>query len=79
MYLKDNMQNQRIYELYTDDEKAKYSSKPNDILKSAENFYEKLYFKTQPPKLLLLNFLAKFITKPKSKMKNFTFVKLKFL
>ena len=30
-------------ELYTGDKKSKYSSNPNDILKSAKNFDEKLY------------------------------------
>ena len=43
MYLKDNMQNQIISELYNDnkksadDKKTKYSSNPNDILKSTKN------------------------------------------
>ena len=78
-YLKGNMQNQTMSELYTDDKKTKYSSNPNDILKSAENFYEKLYTKRQPPKLLLLKFLAKFITETKYQMNNFTFVRLNFL
>ena len=31
-----NMQNQTISELYTDDNKSKYSSNPTDILKSAK-------------------------------------------
>ena len=35
-YLKDNMQNQTIFELYTDDNKSKYSSNTKDILKSAK-------------------------------------------
>ena len=30
------MQNQTIFELYTDDDKSKYSSNPKDILKSAK-------------------------------------------
>ena len=79
MCLKDDMQNQVISELYTDDKKAKHSSNSNDILKSAENFYEKLCTKREPPKLLLLNFLAKLITERKSQMNNFTFVRLTFL
>ena len=41
MYWEDNMQNRTISELYTNDKKTKYSSNPNDILKSAKNFYEK--------------------------------------
>ena len=40
---RQNMQNQTISELYTDVEKSKFSSNPNDILKSAKNFYENLY------------------------------------
>ena len=39
------MQNQTIFELYTDDNKSKYSSNPNDILKSAKTNYKKLYIK----------------------------------
>ena len=79
MYLKENMQNQTISELYTDDKKTTYSSNPNAFLKSAKNLYEKLYTKKQPPKLPLLNFLAKFLTEWKSQIKNFTVAGLKFL
>ena len=35
-------QNQTIFELYTDDNKLKYSSNPKDILKSAKKNYKKL-------------------------------------
>ena len=42
------MQNQAISELYADDKKTKYSSNPNDILKSGKNFCEKSYTKRQP-------------------------------
>ena len=73
------MQNQTMSELYTDDKKTKYSSNPNDILKSAKNFYEKLYTKRQPPNLGLLTFYSSFLTEIKSKMNNFTSVILKFL
>ena len=45
MYLKDIMQNKKNSELYTNDKKTKYSSRPSDILKSAQKFYEKLYTK----------------------------------
>ena len=41
MYWEDNMQIRTISELYTNDKKTKYSSNPNDILKSAKIFYEK--------------------------------------
>ena len=66
MRLKDNMPNQTISELNTDDKKTKYFGNPNDIHKSTKNFYEKLYSKRQPPKLHLLNFLARFLTERKS-------------
>ena len=36
--MKQNIQNQTISELYTDDKKSKYSSNSNDILNSAKNF-----------------------------------------
>ena len=39
-----NMKNQTIFELYTDDNKSKYSSNPKDILKSAKKIM-KLYTK----------------------------------
>ena len=38
------MKNQAIFELYTDDNKSKYSSNPKDILKSAKKVM-KLYTK----------------------------------
>ena len=37
--------NKTIFELYTDNDKSKYSSNPKDILKSAKHFHEKLYTK----------------------------------
>ena len=43
---RQNMQHQTISELYTDDNKSKYSSNPKDILKSAKTFYKKLYKET---------------------------------
>ena len=41
--MKQNIQNETVSELYTDHKKSKYSSNPNDVLKSAENFNEKRY------------------------------------
>ena len=32
------MQNQTIFQVYTDNNKSKYSSNPKDILKSAKKF-----------------------------------------
>ena len=41
---RQNMKNQTIFELYTDNNKSKYSSNPKDILKSAKKIM-KLYTK----------------------------------
>ena len=38
---RQNMQNQKISEFYTDDNKSKRFSNPKDILKSAKKIYEK--------------------------------------
>lgn len=64
---------EKSYESYTNDQKINYSSNPKDILKSDENFHEKLYRKRQSPKLSLLNFLAKFLIEKKIKINNFIF------
>ena len=39
---RQNMKNQTIFELFTDDNKSKYSSNPKDILKSV-NFHRCYY------------------------------------
>ena len=51
MYLKDNMGNKTISELYTDAKKLKHSSNPNNILKSAKNFIK--IFSNEPPPIFL--------------------------
>ena len=56
------MQNQTISEVYIDDDNSDCSSNPKDMLKSEKTFYEKLTLKRKFPKLLLLNFLTKFLT-----------------
>ena len=48
------MQTQTIFELYTDDDKSKYSRNPKDILTSAKNIYIYIYIyiykkKIKPP------------------------------
>ena len=48
------MQNQTIFELYTDDNKSKYSSNPKDILKSEKKIM-KNSTPSELPQLLLLN------------------------
>ena len=55
------MQNQTIFGSYTDANKLKYSSNPKHILKSAKKIM-KISTTSKPPQLLLLNFLAKFLT-----------------
>ena len=40
---RQNLKNQTVFELYTDDNKSKYSSNPKDILKSPEKNYETLH------------------------------------
>ena len=62
-----NMQNQTIFELYTDDNKSKQFSNPTDILKSAQ----KIMKKSTPSKLsqlLQLNFLEKLLIERKCLM-----------
>ena len=72
------MKNQTIFELYTDDNKSKYSSNPKDILKSAK----KIMKKSTPSELsqmLLLNLFGKFQTERKYLMNILIFVRLKYL
>ena len=48
-----------ISELYTDDNKWKYFSDPNNIFKSAKKYYEKLYTKVTASKAAASKFLSK--------------------
>ena len=60
--------NQTISELYTDDNKSKYSSNPIDIFKSAkkeEKSYEKLYTKETTSKAPTTEFLCKISNRKK--------------
>ena len=75
---RQNMQNQTTFNLYTDDNKSKYPSNPKDILRSTKSFMKN----STPSKLaqlLLLNFLAKFLTERKYLMKTLIFARRKFL
>ena len=60
---KQNLQNQTMSELFTDDDKQKYSRNPSDIFKPAKKIMKHFTPMKQLPKRLLLNFLAKFLTK----------------
>ena len=73
------MQNQTISELYTDDNKLKYSSNPKGIIKSAKTFMKNFTPRIQLPKLLLLNFSAKFPTERKYIINDLSFVGQKSL
>ena len=45
---RQNLQNQTISDLYTDDNKSNYSSNPKDIFNSVKRIYEKLSVKEAP-------------------------------
>ena len=54
---RQNMQNQTISDLYTDDNKSKFSCNPKDIVKSEKKILKNIT-SSKIPQLLLLNFLA---------------------
>ena len=56
---RQNLQNQTRSELYTNDNKSKYSSNPKDIFKSEKLFYQKLYTKYTNSKAASTKFLSK--------------------
>ena len=64
--MKQNMQNQTKSELYTDNKKWKYSSNPNDILKSARNYFEKIYIKETTSKSTIAEFFSKISNRKKN-------------
>ena len=74
-----NLQYQTISALYTDGNKPKYSNNSMDICKSAKNFMKLFTPRRQPPKLLLLSFLARFLPERKCLINNLTFVRRKYL
>ena len=57
---RQNLQCQRISELYADDDKLKHSRNPKDIFKSAKNNFEKLYTKDTASKASSTKLLVKF-------------------
>ena len=57
--MKQNMQNQTIYDLYTDHKKSKYPSNP----KSEKNYYEKLYIKETTSKASTAELTAELFSK----------------
>ena len=70
------MQNQTIFELYTDDNKSKYSSNPKEILKSTKNIYENLYTK-QTSTAAATEFLSKILNRNKISNQNFNLCETK--
>ena len=68
---RQNMQNQTISELYTDDKKSKFSSNPEDILKSANKIYENLYTRKKVSKSATNKLLNKIPLKKKISKEHF--------
>ena len=66
MYLKDNMQNQTFFKLYNDDKK--YTSNPNNILKSAEKLLWKTLHQDMTSKTVTSDLLIKIPNSKKSKI-----------
>ena len=76
------MQNQTISELYADDNKSKYSRNRKNILKSAKQFYGKLYTKEITFKAATTEFLSKIPSRLLIRfflMKNLTFAGRKYI
>ena len=74
------MKNETKFELYTDDNKSKYSCNLKDILKSAKK--KKIMRSSTPselPQLLQLTLFAKVLTERKYLMKTLIFLRLKYL
>ena len=62
---RQNLQNQATSELYTDDNKSKYSFNSEDIFKYSEKIYEKLYTKKTTSKAATTNFFSKICNRRK--------------
>ena len=74
---RQNLQNQTISELYTDDNNSKHSSNPKDIFKSAKKFYETLYTKETTSKAATTKFLSKIPKRKKIPNKQFNICEAK--
>ena len=68
---RQNMQNQTISELYTDVKKSKFSSNPEDILKSEKKIYENLYTRKKVSKSATNKLLNKIPLKKKISKEHF--------
>ena len=77
---RQELQNQKIFELYTDDNKTKYFSNHKEILKSAKTIYGTLHTNETTFKAATTEFfLAKFLIKAKDLINNLTFVRRKYI
>ena len=72
------MQNETIFELYTYDNKSKYSGNPKGILKSGKKNVKNPK-PSKLPQLLLLNVLGKLLTERKYLINTLIFVRRKYL
>ena len=62
---RQHLQNQAIYEWYTDDNKSKCCSNPKDIFKSGKQIYLNLYIKETTSKSATNDFLSKIAKRKK--------------
>ena len=76
---RQNLQNESLSDLYTDDNKSKYSSNLRRFYEFWKIFMKNFTARRQLPKLLLMVFLAKFLTERKYLMNSLTFVRQKSL
>ena len=74
---RQNMKNQTISELYTEENKSKYSSNPKDILKSAKKIYEELQTMETTSKAATTEFLSKITNRKKLSNEQFNFCEAK--
>ena len=71
------MQNKTISELYTDNNKLKYSRSPKNILESEKHFYEKLNTKETTSKAATIEFLSKILNGKKTSKEKFNLCEAK--
>ena len=71
---RQNLPNQTICELHTNDNKSKYASNPKDIFKSPRKVYETLYTKKTTPEAATNEFLTKVPNSKTVSNEQFTFV-----
>ena len=60
-----NLENQTISELYTDDNKSKYSRNSKDNFKFENKFFKKIYSKEATSKFFATNFFSKSVNRKK--------------